>query len=293
MMKLKRTFSKPYFIAEVSSNHNQSLTRCLDFVDVAADIGCDAVKFQLFKIEQLFCKEVVDSREEIRSRKKWELPIEFLPKIKNRCLEKNIDLGVTPFFLDAVNILEPIVDFFKIASYELLWDDILIKCATTGKELILSTGMANMKEITHAVNVLSRENCNRFSLLHCTSAYPTPKDECNLAAIKTLRDSFKCDIGWSDHSANPGVVLRAIHKWDASIIEFHLDLDRKGDEYKSGHCWLPDVMKNVISNSKNFDQTDGSGDKKPCKSENPDREWRADPSDGLRPLMKTRRNIKI
>ena len=148
-----------FFIAEVSSNHSRNIDRAIEFIDTASNVGCDAVKFQLFKIEKLFAPEILEKSTEHRNRKKWELPLEFLPILTSRCREKSIQFSCTPFYIDAVKELEPFVDFYKIASYELLWDDLLISCAMTGKPVIISTGMANMDEIKHEVKVLRKYNC--------------------------------------------------------------------------------------------------------------------------------------
>lgn len=271
------------FIAEVSSNHSRDLARSLEFVDVAADVGCDSVKFQLFKIDQLFAPEIVNKSEKISDRKKWELPLDFLPVLAERCRERGIQFSCTPFYLEAVTELAPYVDFYKVASYELLWDDLLVACARTGKPVIISTGMANLHEIKHAVEVLKNNNCEPI-VLHCTSAYPTPHDEANLAAIETIRNLTGCKVGWSDHTVNPGIIHRAINKWDAKVIEFHLDLDGKGAEFESGHCWLPEQIGFVIKQVKDGQEGDGNGIKEPIPSEISERSWRADPSDGLRPL---------
>jgi len=212
------------FVAEVSSNHNQDLNRCLTFIDKSAEIGCDAVKFQLFKIEELFAPEILSKSEEHRQRKMWELPIAFLPELASRCREKNIEFGCTPFYPDAVDELYQYVDFYKVASYELLWNDLLIACARSRKPVILSTGMATIDEVKSAVNILIESGCKNLTLLHCVSGYPTPVSECNLAAIETMRNKrktqnskLKTHFGWSDHSVNPGVIYRAIHRWGAEI----------------------------------------------------------------------------
>jgi N-acetylneuraminate synthase len=279
------------FIAEVSSNHARDLRRCLEFVDSAADIGCDAVKFQLFRVRQLFSPEALAARPKLLEREAWELPVAFLAPIAMRCRERGIEFGCTPFDLEAVTELEPHVAFYKVASYELLWDDLLAACARTGKRIILSTGMATMDEVDHAVEVLRANGCPNPVLLHCTSSYPTPRREANLAAIETLRNSTGCAVGWSDHTVEPGVISRAVHHWDASVVEFHLDLDGKGDEFGAGHCWLPRQIGEVISQVRNGLESDGSGAKQPAPSELPDRLWRADPSDGLRPLVPTRAGL--
>jgi sialic acid synthase SpsE len=280
------------FIAEVSSNHAQNLQRSLDFIDCSANAGCSAVKFQLFRVESLFSPQALKSNPDLLKRKAWELPLEFLPKLAHHSHIKGLQFSCTPFYLEAVQELEPYVDFYKVASYELLWDDLLVACAQTGKPVILSTGMATIDEIQHAVQVLRNHGCPSPTLLHCTSAYPTPYGEANLAAIQTLRDQTGCDIGWSDHTVEPAVIHRAISRWRASIIEFHLDLDGQGDEYAAGHCWLPEQIGEVIRDVKKASSADGNGVKEPVPSELSDRAWRADPSDGLRPLKELRASLE-
>lgn len=280
------------FIAEVSSNHSRDIDRAIRFIDLASDADCDAVKFQLFKIDQLFASEILKKSKEHNDRKNWELPTDFLPILSQRCKEKNIEFSCTPFYLDAVNELEPYVDFYKVASYELLWDELLIECALTGKPVIISTGMANMREIKHAVDVLRTNGCEP-KVLHCISSYPAPFEQANLSAIETIRKEFNCETGWSDHTVNAGVIHRAIHKWDAKIIEFHLDIEGKGEEFNSGHCWLPNDISALISSIRNASAADGNGIKEPVPSEMPDRLWRTDPSDGLRPFKSIRDNFKL
>ena len=278
----------PKFIAEVSSNHHRDLSRCLEFIDTAARIECDAVKFQLFKIDQLFAPEILANSEAHRKRKNWELPTAFLPELAKHSRKHGIQFSCTPFYLGAVTELEPYVDFYKIASYELLWDALIRDCAQTGKPLILSTGMATLPEIQHAVDTARDAGCVDLTLLHCVSGYPTPPHECNLACIKTLRTTYGCSVGWSDHSVSPAVLYRAINAWGASTIEFHLDLEGHGEEFSSGHCWLPTQIQAVIAANKIGLAADGNGDKQPAPSELADRNWRADPKDGLRPLHKLR-----
>jgi N-acetylneuraminate synthase len=279
---------KPFFVAEVSSNHNRDLARCLRFVDVAAEIGCDAVKFQLFRVRELFAPEVLAASADHRGREKWELPTEFLGPIATRCRHAGIRFSCTPFYLKAVDELLPWVDFYKVASYELLWDDLLSACARTAKPVVLSTGMADISEIRRAVAVLRRAGCSKPTLLQCVSRYPAPPRQCNLAAMETLREKFECPVGWSDHSVSPAVIYRAAHRWGADIIEFHLDLEGNGAEARIGHCWLPDAIGQVIATVRAGLDTDGSGRKTPVPVEMPEREWRADPSDGLRPMLPKR-----
>ena len=283
---------KVNFIAEVSSNHSKDLSRCYEFIDTASRIGCGTVKFQLFRIDKLFAKEILDKSKKHRDRKNWELPISFIEPLAKYSHEKGLKFTCTPFDLEAVKILEPYVDFYKIASYELLWDDLLKACAMTSKEVVLSTGMANLEEIMHAVDTLKFNGCKKLSLLHCISGYPTPINECNLKAIETISNKTNCPVGWSDHSVSSAVIYRAVNKWNAKIIEFHLDLDGEGEEFSTGHCWLPKEIELVIKNINQGLLADGNGRKVPAESEIKDRDWRADPSDGLRPIRFIRNDFK-
>jgi len=287
--------SFPEFTAEVSSNHSRDLIRAKQFISESARIGCTAVKFQLFKLEELFAPEILAKSEGHRSRKDWELPIEFIPELSKYTHDLGLKFSCTPFYLDAVSELRPYVDFYKIASYELLWKELFVECAKTGKPIVFSTGMATIDEIDDALKSISGHNTTDVTILKCTSAYPTPAKEANLSAIKTLERQFgstyrglKLSYGYSDHTRSENVLNRAFHHYNISFLEFHLDLDGKGEEYKSGHCWLPSEMESLILRIKSDLETDGDGLFGPTESELADREWRADPLDGLRPLLKKR-----
>lgn len=281
---------QPTYIAEVSSNHARDIERCFAFIDKAVEIGCDAVKFQLFKIDELFAPEILAKSAEHRARKEWELPLSFLPELKAHCDIKKIQFSCTPFYLKAVEELLPFVDFYKIASYEMVWDDLIKACAQTGKPLMMSTGMATLDEIKHAIDVFHQADGKDLTLFHCVSGYPVAPDDCNLAAIETIRQLGDISVGWSDHSRNADVVRTAINQWHATAIEFHLDLDEQGAEYKTGHCWLPDEIAPVIAGTEGqtIDRANGTGVKEPTPAELADRDWRADPSDGLRPFKHVR-----
>jgi sialic acid synthase SpsE len=278
----------PPFIAEASSNHGRDLARALAFVDAAADCGCDAVKFQLFKIDRMFAPEILVQSAKHRSRREWELPPAHLAPLAARCAARGIRFSCTPFYLEAVEELRSFVDFYKIASYELLVAPLLEACAQTGKPVVLSTGMATLDEITNAASVLRNAGATDVALLHCVSAYPTPPAEANLSAIESIRAATGCKVGWSDHTRKPSVIERAVHRWNAAAIEFHLDLDGEGAEYAAGHCWLPEEIAPVIARIRESLAADGTGFKEPQPSELADREWRADPFDGMRPLRHVR-----
>ena len=292
----------PRFIAEVSSNHHRELDRCQKFVDVAAEIGCHAVKFQQFKVRKLFAREALRAKPKLLERQEWELPESYNAEIAAHCAERGVQFSSTPFYLRAVDLLEPLVDFFKVASYQVLWSELLREVGKTGKPVQLATGMATMDEVRDAVEQLTTAGAPSVELLHCVSVYPTPAEEANLAAIQSLRSEFGGRVGWSDHSRSPEVVRRAIHRWEATTVEFHLDLEGKGEEYSAGHCWLPEEIQVVIEEvargeeppadaKTGFHVADGMGVKRPRAAEELERCWRTDPSDGLRPLLETRRAL--
>jgi len=284
--------NKVKFIAEVCSNHNGNLKRCFKFVDVARNLGCYAVKFQLFTISNLYSSNAKKLYKKALKKKKRELPRKFIPLISNYCKKKKIKFCCTPFDINSAKFLEKYVDFFKIASYELIWSDLLKACAKTQKTVVLSTGMANFREVNKAVNLLKKNNCKKIELLHCVSAYPANVSSCNLKSIDFMKNFFKCDVGWSDHTVNPLIIYSAIHNHKAKLIEFHLDLDGKGWEYQDGdHCWLPNQIKNVIEFLKKEKKVEGNFSKNFSKAEEKERMLRSDPEDGLRPLKKVRKNL--
>ena len=289
--------SKVKFIAEISSNHNRDLNRSKIFIKTAAEIGCQGVKFQLFKISQLFAPEILLKSKKHRDREKWELPVEFIPELAKYTHELGLEFACTPFYLNAVDELEPYVDFYKIASYELLWKELFIKCANTGKPLVFSIGMAISNEIESILKTLCTGKTKEITVMHCNSAYPTPIHDSNLKAISTLKDGLNeynrmlnISFGWSDHTVSPSVIYRAVHHYNVKYVEFHLDLDGKGEEFSAGHCWLPEQISKVIKTVEEGYIADGSGIIEPTVSELPDRDWRADPVDGLRPLMRIRKS---
>lgn len=312
------------FIAEIGSNHNRDLERALALVEASARAGAHAIKLQVFRVEDLFAPEVLASRSDLRARRGWELPPELLEPIAERCGALGVELGATPFGLWAIEALTPHVDFFKVASYELLWHELIRACAATGRPLVISTGMASVVEIDAAVARAREGGCQDLRLLHCVSGYPAPPEQCNLAAIGSLRERYGCPVGWSDHSARVDVVVRAVRRWGASDVELHVDLDGAGSE-AGAHNWTPPALARLIAGLgeprpmgdgseavetgavraarvpraardpgpvEDLVTADGDGVKRPMPVELPDVAWRADPADGLRPLLAARMALR-
>jgi sialic acid synthase SpsE len=280
----------PRLIAEIGSNHNRDLDRALALVDACADAGAAAVKVQLFRIADLFAPEALAAHAQLRARRDWELPPELLAPLAERCRERGLQFGATPFAPWAVDAAAPHVDFLKIASYELLWHDLLRACADTGLPLLVSTGMATDTEVDAAVAAVPGAD---LTLLHCVSAYPVPPEQCNLAAIAALRERHGVPAGWSDHSRDQAVVARAVRRWGASDVELHVDAEDERGHEAGAHNWTPARLRALIAACAgpplhDAQPADGDGVKRPAAAEAHDVPWRADPSDGLRPLLSAR-----
>jgi N-acetylneuraminate synthase len=295
------------FVADIGSNHNQDLDRCLKLIRAAKKIGCWGVKIQLFKANKLHAPGYIPK--ELKER---EFPERWIPILSAYCKEIDIKFGGTPFDLKAVDLLVPYVDFLKISSFDILRDDLIEKCVMNGYpnviHLIISTGMASIEEIKESRKLI--ENAQRdaretriiypdkITYLHCISDYPTWMEKYNLGRINEMdyqMDIYRddTDIGWSDHTADPLTIYEA-HCRGAKMIEFHLDLDEKGAEYQYKHCYLPEMIEPMINRIKReIEQAkifnDGeklvSNDRGPIKK----RDLRADPSDGLRPMKSARK----
>jgi sialic acid synthase SpsE len=284
------------FIAEICSNHNGNLNRALALIDTAAAIGCYGVKFQLFRLEQLYAPEVLahPDYQFVRDRRAWELPLDWLPYLKERCQMRGIRFGCTPFHLEAVEQLEPFVDFYKVASYNLLHNELLVKVARTGKPVILSTGAATALETRQAIDRILIAGCEKLTALHCVSAYPTPINQIRPGAFRLLKRLCKTykspvSIGWSDHTVQPVVIWDFIFRGEVDVIEFHLDLDGYGNEHHLGHCWLPEQIQPIIDAHRLASSAVYPDELSPV--EQAERLWRADPSDGLRPMKETREKL--
>ena len=273
------------FICEIGSNHNQDLKRTLKLIDEAAFIGAWAVKFQLFKAEKLYAAGFTN---QIEKMKKWELPIEFLPEIKNQCIKKNVKFICTPFYLEAIDILTHYVDYFKIGSYENEWLQLLCYVAETGKPWMISNGINDNPIINDKYKNKLHDFCNIFPavIFHCNSNYPADARNCNLWQIPKMKRllSKPIKVGWSDHTVSPAVIYRAI-ALGAEYIEFHFDLDdTNGFESSIGHCWQARQIRKVIANVFDGDLAE----QKNTTNDSEAKKWKTDSADGLRPLIEYR-----
>jgi len=225
-----------YTIAELSANHNHSFEQAVRLVETAKEVGADAVKLQTYTPDTL----TIDCDNECFRIKgtAWDgrnlhdlyaeayTPWEWQPKLKEVANELGLDLFSSPFDDTAVDFLERMdVPAYKIASFELVDTGLLQKVASTGKPVVLSTGMATFAEIEEAVATLRQAGCTQLALLKCNSAYPAPPEEMNLRTIPDMAARFGVPVGLSDHTLGIAVPVAAV-ALGACIVEKHFTLSR-------------------------------------------------------------------
>lgn len=245
---------KPYIIAEMSGNHNQSIERALQIVDAAAEAGADAVKLQTYTADTMTIKGALtidDENSLWKGRELHELyqeaytPWEWHETIFKRAREKGLEIFSSPFDETAVDFLTELgVNVFKIASFENTDWPLLKKVAQTGKPVIMSTGVSQLSDIDQSVRVLRENGCKELILLKCTSTYPASPEDTNLKTIPHLKSMFNCHVGLSDHTMGIGAPIAAV-ALGAPIIEKHFTLDRNDGGVDSAFSIEPAELKNL------------------------------------------------
>lgn len=271
--------SPPLVIAEMSGNHNQSLDRALAIVDAAASAGAHAIKIQTFTAETMTI-DVNENEFSIRdSDSPWVghslfdlyhkayTPWEWHRPIFDRAIEQGMIPFSTPFDDSAVNFLEGLnVPMYKIASFENVDLPLIKHAASTGKPLIISTGMATENELEEAVATARDAGCVDLVLLKCTSTYPASPLNSNLATIPDLRRRYGCYVGISDHTIGLGVAIGAV-ALGASVIEKHFTLRRADGGVDSSFSIEPDELRQLVVDSERVWQSIGSVSYGPTEAE--------------------------
>ncbi len=249
---------RPFVVAEMSANHNQSLERALQIVDAAADAGADAVKIQTYTADTMTLDVDRDEFVVGGALKLWEgrtlydlyreahTPWPWHETIFERCRARGIAGFSSAFDASAVDFLEALsVPCYKIASFELTDLPLIRRVASTGKPLIISTGMGTLAEIAEAVNVARANGCSKLTLLKCTSEYPAAATGTHARTIPHLRKLFDCEVGLSDHTPGIGVALAAV-ALGATIIEKHFTLDRAEGGVDSAFSMEPTELAALV-----------------------------------------------
>lgn len=250
--------AKPFIIAEMSGNHNQSLERALHLVELAAEAGVDALKLQTYTPDTITLDvhtgEFFISNDEnlwkgqslYNLYKEAYTPWEWHKAIFDRAKELGLIAFSSPFDETAVDFLETLnVPAYKIASFENVSIPLIRKVAKTGKPIIISTGMATAAELDEAVQTIRKEGNNQIILLKCTSTYPATPENSNLATIPHMRELFNTEIGLSDHTMGVGVSVAAV-SLGATVIEKHFTTSRADGGVDSAFSMEPHELKMLV-----------------------------------------------
>lgn len=267
-------------IAEAGVNHNGNIRNAFKLADIAKKCGADFVKFQFFTGENLASKKSVKAKYQINNfkerdnsqlkmLKKLELKLTDLIKIEKYCKKIRINFLLSFFDHKSVKYIDKFdMDYIKIPSGEITNFPLLRNVAKTKKKIILSTGMANLHEIDNALKVFKNFKIlkKNITILHCTTNYPTKPEDVNLNAMLTIKDKFKCNVGYSDHTTDYNASLYA-SVLGATIIEKHFTINKKmkGPDHKASLS--PSELKIFITKIRQIETLLGSKIKKPQKSE--------------------------
>jgi len=258
-----------YVIAEAGLNHNGSIEIAKKLIDLALEAGADAVKFQKRTVSNLAIKSALDAPDdrfpefggtyrEIRSHLEFDMGQYKI--IKKYTEDNGLDFLCTAFDPEAADFLEELgISIYKLASHSATNIELLDYLAKTGKQSIMSTGMAEMSEINTAVKIFEKHQ-TPLMLLHCVSAYPTPLDECNLNMINVLKDNFGLPVGYSGHELGYLPTLTAV-AMGAVAIERHYTLDNKmvGFDHKMSLC--PKDFIAMVKDIRSIQKIKGTGEK--------------------------------
>jgi N-acetylneuraminate synthase len=264
-------------IAEIGVNHNGSVDLGRRLIDVAAEAGADAVKFQTFVAEDLVTRSAAKAAYQVANTgtddsqfamlKALELAEAQFAEMKAHSVARGIEFMSTPFSEGAADLLERVgVDCYKVSSGDLTHLPLLRHLARKGLPIILSTGMAVLGEVEEAVATIRAEGSSPISILHCVSNYPAAPEDCNLRAMDTLAAAFGLPVGWSDHTMGAEISWAAVAR-GARIIEKHITLDRglPGPDHRAS-C-EPGEFRAFVAGIRAIEAALGNGIKQPTPAE--------------------------
>jgi pseudaminic acid synthase len=276
----------PFIIAEMSGNHNQSLERALEIVEAAARTGAHAMKLQTYTADTmtLDVKEgefFIDNKNSLwKGNSLYDLykiaytPWEWHEPIMKRANELGMLCFSTPFDDTAVDYLEDLnVPAYKIASFENTHLPLIKKVASTGKPMIISTGMASVAEMDEMVHTIRDAGCEKFILLKCTSTYPATPENSNVLTIPHMRKLFNCEVGLSDHTMGIGASVAAVAH-GATVIEKHFTLNRADGGVDSAFSMEPEEMRQLVVETERAWQSLGTVIYGPTDAEIPSMKFR-------------------
>ena len=265
-----------FIVAEIGINHNGSLDIAKKLIDIASSSGCDAVKFQKRTVEKVYSKEVLDSPRESpwgTTTREQKLGLEFslndYQVIDRYCKSKKIPWYVSCWDVDSqIKMRKFKTKYNKVASAMLVHHKLLHTIAEEEKYTFISTGMSTIEQIKDAINIFKKYNCP-FELQHSHSAYPMTIEEANLRVIQTLREKFKCNVGYSGHEAGAYLVCVAAVVLGATSIERHITLDRTMYGSDQAASLEPQGLFRMVKDVREIDSILGDGIKRIYDSELP------------------------
>jgi len=269
-------FIKPIFItAEIGINHNGDMLICKQLIDVAVDAGCDAVKFQKRDIDQVYTEEFLTSHRDSpwgttqREQKEGlEFDLKQYEEIDQYCKNKKIEWFASAWDLKSQDFLKNFnCKYNKVASAMIVYEDLLNKIADEGKHTFISTGMSNFEDIHKAVEIFKSKNCP-FELMHTVSTYPMKDDHANLKVIHTLKEKFKCDVGYSGHEAGL-VISYAAATLGISSLERHITLSRAMYGSDQAASVEPAGLRQLVGGVRKIEKALGDGRKVIIEDEKP------------------------
>lgn len=264
-----------YIIAEIGINHNGEMGIAKELIDVAADAGADAVKFQKRTLDLVYTREFLDSPREspwgtTQREQKAHLEFDFdgYAEIDSYCRGKGIEWMASAWDLESVGFLQQFdTKRNKIASAMLVYEDLLRAVAAEGKHTFISTGMSKEAEIQKAVDIFREAGC-AFELMHCVSTYPMVDEDANLRRIHTLRERFQCDVGYSGHEVGLSVSYAAAALGITSL-ERHITLDRAMYGSDQAASVEPAGFKTLVGGVRKIEEAMGDGSLEPHEKEIP------------------------
>jgi len=257
-----------YVIAEIGINHNGSMEICKDLIDIATESGCDAVKFQKREIDQVYTQEFLDLPRESpwgSTQREQKMGLEFsaeqYKEIDKYCKEKDIDWFASAWDLKSQKFLQQFdCKHNKVASAMIVFPELLRMIAREGKHTFISTGMSTYNDIQKAVDIFRGEKCP-FELMHTVSTYPMKVEDANLNVINTLRNKYKCDVGYSGHEVGLSVSYAA-SAMGITSLERHITLDRSMYGSDQSASVEPHGFKTLVAKVREIEIAMGSGEKR-------------------------------
>jgi N,N'-diacetyllegionaminate synthase len=269
---VQKKMSRTELIAEVGSNYDGHIERAIEYIKAVSASGADMVKFQTLRKEKLvapkiWTKDSCDENLVYKNFSNLELPEEWHFVLKQTADEQGIEFISTPFYMEAVDLLEKVgVRTYKIASGDITFLPLLTAVGQTGKRIILSTGGSSLDDIEQALNILRQAGAGEIVLLHCVSNYPPQWNEMNLRSIVTLKETFGLPVGISDHTPGYIVPLAAV-ALGATVVEKHVTFGRSLPGPDHPFAMTMDEFGEMVRQVRCLEEALGTGTKTPAESE--------------------------